>query len=78
MEVAEHLPIGGDKRGLVVTNRVLGTEVTYETLAPAQVRPRHGGEEVVLDLEIEAAEYESGQPLTANVAGESTPTTAAR
>ena len=69
MEVTEHLPIGGDKRGLVVTNRVLGTEVTHETLGPAQVRPRHGGEEVVLDLEIEAAEDESGQPPAADVAG---------
>jgi hypothetical protein len=69
MEVAEHLPIGGDKRGLVVTNRVLGTEVTHQTLGRAQVRPRHGGEQVVLDLEIEAAEEKSGKPAAANIAG---------
>src|SRR6266545_2265915 len=60
VEVANHLGVGGQQARFVVRDAVLGAEGADERLNAAQARPRHGGEQVVLDLVVQPAEDQVG------------------
>jgi hypothetical protein len=66
--VAKRLGIGPEQAGLRVRHVAVGAERGDQCLRPAQVRPRHGREEMVLDLVVQAAEGEVGEPATVDVA----------
>src|SRR5207248_2271265 len=65
----EGLSVGGEEADLAVGDAVLLTERTHRCLGMPQAGPRHGGEQVMLDLVVEAAESEVGEPSPADVTG---------
>src|SRR5580692_8243296 len=68
VEVPQRLRVRLEQGGLAVRHLARGAERGDQRLRPVQAGPRHGGEEVVLDLVIEAAEGEVGQPAAVDVA----------
>ena len=68
-QVAQGLPIRLDQAGLLVGHADLGAVRLHNRLRLGQVRRRHAGEEVVLDLVVEPAERRGQQPPAAHVAG---------
>src|ERR1039458_3591929 len=69
VKVAQRLGVGADQAGLAVGQVPLLAEGPDQGLGVRQAGPGHGRKEVVLDLVVEAAEGEVGQPATAHVAG---------
>src|SRR6202034_529450 len=69
VQVPKDLDVGIHRAGLVVGDAVLLAERAHRRLGAPQGRPRHGGEQVVLDLVVQAAEGEVGEPATADVPG---------
>lgn len=61
-QVGQDLDVRAGRGDLVVGQARRGAVGHRQGPAPAQVRPRHGGEQVVLDLVVEAAEEEVVQP----------------
>ena len=68
VEVAERLRVRLEQGGLAVRHVARGAERGDQRLRPAQAGPRHRGEQVVLDLVVQAAEGEVGQPAAVDVA----------
>src|SRR5690348_16654994 len=69
MQVAQPLDVRAEQAGLGVRHAVLPAEVGDQPLGVPQVRPRHAGEQMMLDLIVEATEDEIGQPAAPHVAG---------
>ena len=69
VEVAQRLGVGAHQAGLAVGQALLLAELPDQGLGAAQVGPGHGGEQVVLDLVVQAAQGEVGEPAAADVAG---------
>jgi hypothetical protein len=69
VQVLQGLSVGGDEAGLLVGDTDLDAVCLHDRLSLAQVRGRHGGEQVVLDLVVQAAQRRVGQPTAADVAG---------
>src|SRR6185437_511233 len=55
VQVAQGLRVGVYEAGLAVGQFLLSAELPDQRLGFAQVRARHGGKQVVLDLVVEAA-----------------------
>src|SRR6266550_3105048 len=68
VEVPQRLGVGGDQRALVVGDAMLLAERPDERSGPAQAGPWHAGEQVVLDLVVQAAEQEVDEPAAPDVA----------
>jgi hypothetical protein len=68
MEVPQHLRIGGQQACLRVRNAVLGAERPHGRLGVTQTGPRHGREQVMLNLVVKPAKGEVGEQAAANVA----------
>src|SRR5216683_1680240 len=69
VQVAQRLGVGACQAALAVRQVLLLAEGPDQGLGAAQVRAGHGGEQVVLDLVVQAAEGEVGQQPAADVAG---------
>src|ERR1039458_4407061 len=67
VQVPQNLDVGVDETSLVVGDAVLLAERAHRLLGVPQAGPRHGGEQVMLDLVIQAAEREVGEPAAADV-----------
>jgi len=68
VEVPHDDAIGLEQPGLGVGDAVLGAVGADERLRPAQVAARHAREQVVLDLQVEAAHEPVDRPAAADVA----------
>src|SRR6266851_1064868 len=68
IEVAQRLGVGARQAALAVRHASLPAERLDQGLGAAQVGPWHGGEQVVLDLVVQAAEREIGEPAAAHIA----------
>src|SRR6185437_8129825 len=69
VEVAEGLGVGAGQAGLAVGQDVLFAECPDQDLGVPEVGAGHGGEQVVLDLVVQAAQRQVGEPAAADVAG---------
>ena len=69
IEIPERLPVRVHQAGLAIAHIPLPTEIPDQGLGAPQARAWHGGEQVVLDLVVQAAQREVGQPATTDVAG---------
>ncbi len=69
VQVLQGLAVGGDEAGLFVGDADLGAVCLDDRLRLAQVGGRHGREQVVFDLVVQAAERHVGQPVAVYVAG---------
>src|SRR3984957_19044129 len=69
VQVAQDLDVGVHQARLVVGDAVLLAERAHGGLGAPQAGPGHGGEQVVLDLVVEATEGEVVEPVTADVPG---------
>src|SRR5260370_27041738 len=67
-EVAHGLGVGTGQAALTVRQVLLVAERFDQGLGAPQVVPGHGGEQVVLDMYVKAAEGEGSQPAAADVA----------
>jgi hypothetical protein len=68
IEVTERLRVGARQAALAVRHASLPAERLDQGLRAAQVGPWHGGEQVVLDLVVQAAKREIGEPAAAHIA----------
>jgi hypothetical protein len=68
VEVAQRLGVRPEQGSLAVGQVAFGAERGDQRLEPAQAGARHGREQVVLDLVIQAAHSEVGEPAAADVA----------
>src|ERR1039457_2948860 len=62
VQVPQDLDVGVHETSLVVGDAVLLAERAHRLLGAPQAGPRHGGEQVVLDLVVQAAAGEVGEP----------------
>ncbi len=68
VEVPQYLRTGGQQACLRVGNAALGAERPHGRLGMTQTRPRHGREQVVLNLVVKPAKSEIGEQAAADVA----------
>jgi hypothetical protein len=69
VETAQRLTVGGDEAGLQVGHAQILAAAADHAPVPAQVRAGHAGEQVVLDLMVQAAGRDAGEPPATHVAG---------
>src|SRR3954470_5619398 len=69
VQVAQDLAVRAEDGALVVGEAVPPAVGAHECLSPPEAGPGHAGEQVVLDLVVQAAEDEVGEPAAADVAG---------
>src|SRR6266700_927591 len=69
VEVTQRLSVGARQAALAVWHASVLGERLDQGLCAAQVGPWHRGEQVVLDLVVQAAKREVGEPAAAHIAG---------
>jgi len=67
--MAQRLGVGASQARLAVGQPVPLAVFPDQGLGTPQVRPRHGGKQVVFDLMVQASEGDVGQPAATDVAG---------
>jgi len=68
VQVAQYLRVGGQQACLGVGNAALGAERPHGRLGVPQIRPRHGREQVVLNLVVKPTKGEVGEHAAADIA----------
>ena len=68
VQVPQYLSIGGQQACLRVRNAALGAERPHGRLGVTQIRPRHGREQVVLNLVVKPTKGEVGEHAAADIA----------
>ena len=68
MQEAQDLVVRAIDRGLVIRDTELGTVGPHDLVSAADVASRHGGKQMVLDLEIEGSVEQVPQRIGPHVA----------